>query len=262
MTVLSAVFVIENQKVISEYRKEHKYQRFDLARILIDTTNGNGIQIHTSIFQCDVPKKNQKKKIEEKKLRKLKSNSLEMSPKSSFVIAKSKTTPTKNTFFSSFITKSSSVGGKSNFMSQSLITKKISVIDKSINLNETLKDPNFLKFFKLFSASEFSSENVIFYEEVQKYKIITDPNERVSRADQILKIFFTSDSIYEINTSRSFLITLKEEMEENCSCELFDEILKDVMNTNLSDTFQRFRFSDLYIEMQQKQKKKSYLLYK
>ena len=35
--MLAACFVIKDSKVISEYRKEHKYQRFDVARIVIDT---------------------------------------------------------------------------------------------------------------------------------------------------------------------------------------------------------------------------------
>ena len=35
--LLAATFVVFDSKVVMEYRKEHKYQRFDVARICLDT---------------------------------------------------------------------------------------------------------------------------------------------------------------------------------------------------------------------------------
>eukprot|EP01080_Neovahlkampfia_damariscottae_P001332 gene1332-11414_t len=59
--LLAACFVVSNGQVISEFGKDRKHQRFDLARIAIDT-DGTVIEVHTDIFACEIRKKNSTKK--------------------------------------------------------------------------------------------------------------------------------------------------------------------------------------------------------
>eukprot|EP01080_Neovahlkampfia_damariscottae_P001881 gene1881-1022_t len=63
VALLAAVFVVSNEKIISEYRKEHKHQRFDIATVCIDSNNENniGIDLHTSLFDCELIKKTKPK---------------------------------------------------------------------------------------------------------------------------------------------------------------------------------------------------------
>jgi hypothetical protein len=71
---LAACFVISDCKVISHFSKESKHQRFDLARIVIDT-DGTGIEVHTNIYSCDysgIKKEKKEKKIEIQETQELK----------------------------------------------------------------------------------------------------------------------------------------------------------------------------------------------
>eukprot|EP01080_Neovahlkampfia_damariscottae_P002736 gene2736-4145_t len=240
--ILAAVFVVENQKIISEYRKEHKFQRFDIARILIDT-DGNGIEVHTSIFECDIPKK-------------------KLSKKSSFTngiisLTESIMSPKKET---SNVVSPTPPAQKEQSSIFSFFSKKSDVVkEEFLKLSEVLNDKNNLKYFKLFATSEYSVENVLFYEEIQNYKKLKE-DKRNDRAAKLMDFFFQEDSIYEINISKKFITEIEENISKgNCSVDLFDKALIDVVNSNLSDTYQRFKFSEVYQEMIQKTKKKYFL---
>eukprot|EP01080_Neovahlkampfia_damariscottae_P002739 gene2739-4148_t len=271
-TVLAACFVVYKQKIISEYRKEHKHQRFDIARILIDT-DGTGIEIGTNLYDCDYPKK--KSGSIDREVRNKKSASLGLNIKTPllkrFFTQSSNTSPIdstitngRNSSFSSLTSKTSS-DKKSSFSNSfdSKIEKYDCENEKKnqnveLDLSDVMKDKKSMKYLKLFATRELSVENVLFYEEVQKYRLMND-EQRAIRAEQIHQIFFSSDSVYEINTARKFLICLEERRRNgNSSSELFDSVLRDVVNSNLMDTFQRFKLSELFVDMQQKNKKKSY----
>ena len=228
---MAAVFVVQDRKIISEYRKQYKYQRFDIARILIDT-NGNSIEIHTSIFECEIRKKI-KNKTKLKKTESLKKitcdkklvEKIERPRRKSFTIFEKKTK------------------------------------SKELGINDILQNPTRLKFFKLFAAKECSVENIIFFEEVQNFKLLDD-KKREERVIQMMEIFFESDSIHEINVSRIFLIALKERLEKkDFGDDFFDFVLSEVIQTNLLDTFRRFKISVLFQEMKQNEKRSSYFLY-
>ena len=120
-----------------------------------------------------------------------------------------------------------------------------------------------MKYFKLFATKEYSVENIVFFEEVQMYKELNE-EKRIERGKSIMENFFQFDSVNEINTSRKYVIEMKnkiKEGEENFSKDFFDSVLLDVIQTNLSDTFQRFKFSELFREMKQNDKKTKYFLF-
>eukprot|EP01080_Neovahlkampfia_damariscottae_P002738 gene2738-4147_t len=278
-TVLAACFVVENKKIISEYRKEHKYQRFDVAKIVVDS-DGIGIEVQ-NIFDCDYPKTPRKtKSIETIEKKPRRSSSLRPTSTSPFLKrvfsaksvsnspnGKTKRNSNRSDFFS-FSSKSNSDSDddtikeffSNSFHARARRFSQMSEEAPPVDLAKVLTDPTSMKFFKLFATQEHSVENLIFYEEVQKYRVLND-EKRASRAEQIMKIFFASDSIYEISASRKHLIELQKKRENgDSSCDLFDPVLREVVNMNLSDTFQRYKLSELFVEMQQN-KKKSYFLF-
>jgi hypothetical protein len=61
--LLAACFVVSDCKVITYFSKESNYQRFDLARIVIDT-DGTGIEVLPDIYSCDYSGIKKEKKIE------------------------------------------------------------------------------------------------------------------------------------------------------------------------------------------------------
>ena len=129
-----------------------------------------------------------------------------------------------------------------------------------MDLSTILETPKFLKYFKLYATHEFSVENVIFWEEVQNYKKLKE-KERNENADKIIDAFMKDDSIYEINTTQKLIKQMEEEKKKECHEEIFDPIVKDVKNTNMMDTYQRFLSSALYKEMMEKKRKKTYFLF-
>jgi hypothetical protein len=258
--ILAACYVINDCKVISQYSKDYKFQRFDLARIVIDT-NGTGIEVHTDIYSCERPKKVPKEEKEKFQ---------EESPKSETKMKKSfsefsmglkrmkepKSNNSRNTLMA-FL----SPRFRSNEVEASTDSKpEIPQLSK-LSLTEILEDDSKRKFLKSFATREYSVENIIFYEEVMKFQKM-DQEERKKKSKLMSDFFFNSDSIYEINTTKKMKDDVELNFEES-PAELFDEILRDIVLNTISNTYDRFIFSDLYKEMiePKKSSKVKYLLF-
>jgi len=117
-------------------------------------------------------------------------------------------------------------------------------VKKSISLEDVLENKRTIKYFKAFCASEFSVENLLFYEAVNMYKsnfLVKALDER-DVATKIMKTFFEPGSVNELNTSLSLIKNCQSSFKENGPTEnLFDEIVKTVLGDQLSDTFIRFK---------------------
>jgi hypothetical protein len=248
---LSAAFVVDNFQVVSEYRKDHDHERFDFARIVIDP-DSFGIQIHHSIFQCDIISR--KKAIS--KIKTLEDDK-EEDTKESFIIQPIGSENTSPKFAMNI-----SNSKKSKNFSPSCFVPNVKEIEmKPVSLDDVLKDSGYRNFFKTHLAREFGTETIIFYEEVQYYKQLNE-TERKSRVDKMIEIFFDASSFYEINTSLALKKTVLEN-KESASKELFDEILDDCLNSIRQDSFKRFQQSEMFQQMFEQEKKKSnFLLYK
>jgi hypothetical protein len=126
-------------------------------------------------------------------------------------------------------------------------------------MDEVLNNQTYFKYFKLHATSEYSVENLVFYEEVHKYKKMGE-SQRKERSKQMVEVFFASDSVYQINTTKTFMDKVNEGLETS-DVELFDSLLKDVVQSNLLDMFQRFMTTERYQQMLEgKKKSKFYLL--
>jgi hypothetical protein len=227
---LAACFLIHNSKVALEYRQENRFERFDIARIVLDT-DGYGLKTKSSVFDC--------------KLKKSKHcDVLKMFKHPHYHL-------TKNHSLKDFVTKNFSFGKKS----KSLPDNRIQF--QEINLGAVLENEHFLGFFKLFATKEYCVENVLFYEEVQEYKHLNSL-ERQLRAKEMMDQFFDEDSINEINCSRNEKIRLFQEYKDFKE-DLFDGTLAELMIT-FYDMFERFQKSEYFGQMLNTKEKNNYLL--
>ena len=128
---------------------------------------------------------------------------------------------------------------------------------KSLELEDILKNQHHLELFLKFANLEHSIENVLFFQDVLNFKENNenDLDKLAEGIDAIMDQYFKPDAIYEINTSRKFVIKMEEKrIERDFTNQFFDEVLNDVIQTNLSDTFQRFKFSELYLLINKKKR--------
>jgi hypothetical protein len=106
-----------------------------------------------------------------------------------------------------------------------------------------------MKIFKEFAKTEWSSENVLFYEEVMKYQGIKKYKAAKKLAKQIKDNFIENGSALEVNLSGETRRLTKKRIEEfkmyrrySKFNNIFDESLKETKR-NMRDTFARIRTS-------------------
>ncbi|KAJ5076768.1 hypothetical protein M0811_00085 [Anaeramoeba ignava] len=114
-------------------------------------------------------------------------------------------------------------------------------------LQELLKIPLAIFYFREFLSSQFSTENLSFYLEVNKFKQIIDESDLFSSAELIYERFIEPDSIFEINiqlSEREEITKLIQEKKTTNS--MFDSIQQFVLKKLTEETFQPFKNSKLY----------------
>jgi hypothetical protein len=266
-TLLASCFVIADCKVISHFGKDRKYQRFDLARIVIDT-DGTGIEVHTDIYSCDYTAiRNKKKELKLIELEKREKEILNIETEYEF--EKEKLTFKYNQDLENLKSKYDSLieekkKEKDSFLNPEQVQVVVKEKKKSsksseksikeekvekLKMSEVLQNPKLRKFFKTFCAREYAVENVIFYEEVMEFQKL-NLNKRIERCQNILKLFVVpgDDCVYQINSTGKLLKLLKERQEE-CPVDLFDVILQDLINETMTNVYMRFLTSDIYQDM-------------
>lgn len=87
-------------------------------------------------------------------------------------------------------------------------------------------------------------------EECEKYKQCTDIKKRTEMAQKIIKSFITNGSILELNITDNLRKEVTQKLEsEGPIVTLFDKAILDIELTVLTDSFQRFKHSDLFTKM-------------
>ena len=100
-----------------------------------------------------------------------------------------------------------------------------------------------MRYFRKYTDSIFSSENINFYEKVQEYKSKIEENERIEFAKEILKKFLFSNSKEEINSNQDIIMKVLNKIENNSfSIDLFDELEYDILNLMKRETYHKFIF--------------------
>lgn len=99
-----------------------------------------------------------------------------------------------------------------------------------------------------FAKSEFSVENIVCYDDIQAYKSITNPEERLQMAQKIFDTYLNgSDSELEVNISSDFCKKVKTLISTgNVDGNLLNDVERQII-ANVSDTFSRFIFTSAYL---------------
>jgi RNAse (barnase) inhibitor barstar len=157
-----------------------------------------------------------------------------------------------------------------NYFKSLELKDKVSIISNSIGvLEQSNSDKDVTKviqsdlgrfYFKAFATSEYSIENISFYEQVSMYKSmknskIEDLSLQIAKIDEMFETFLKPSSIMQLNTTDEKISNaiekyngIKEGKVENLET-LFDEILGDIMVV-LEDTYMRFKISRYHQEYQ------------
>jgi hypothetical protein len=115
------------------------------------------------------------------------------------------------------------------------------------DLGRILADPNYRKLFESFCKAEFSSENLLCYDDVQIYKN-TPPLELLNRAHEIYNRYISFTAPIEVNVSGTHRKEVYTKIQEgSVDSELFADVERDLMQ-NMYDTFSRFCFSEDFIK--------------
>ena len=96
--------------------------------------------------------------------------------------------------------------------SSSLLKRISTKSRKSLELEDILKNQHHLELFLKFANLEHSIENVLFFQDVMNFKENNENDlEKLEEGiDAIMDQYFKPDAIYEINTSRKFVIKMKK----------------------------------------------------
>lgn len=214
-SLLAAVFVIHNNKIISEVHKKEMSESFDLARIIIDPDNF-GIKVHSSVFECQRIKK---PKIDKKDV---------VHIKNSYKTPGTSCIPTKE---------------QAEF-------EDGSDFQRNFLLEDVLSNDKYKNYFKMHMTKEYDVENFIFLEEVGLYKALNDENKK-KRASEMYEYFFSEGCENELNFSVENKKTLKSNIESGDE-KLFDGMIGEIMTNSIKPSFERFLKGELVIDMQRK----------
>lgn len=100
--------------------------------------------------------------------------------------------------------------------------------------------------FKQFAVAEFNSENIFFWESIQKYKRIKKPESKYRHAKKTLETYLNSNSPLEINVTNVQKMPVRQAVdayEKNKEAILGEEIFEACETgviSNLLDTYSRF----------------------
>ncbi|KAG2394040.1 hypothetical protein C9374_003804 [Naegleria lovaniensis] len=128
---------------------------------------------------------------------------------------------------------------------------------KPITFDEILRNQSYRSYFRAYAEIECSTENIEFYEHVEKYKTITDVEERWKFAKKIFDKFLVTDSPSEVNVNKKLISTARRQIfrtkdEQDTfvklPLDLFDRLNKEVEMV-LFDTFCRFTNTDSYQQL-------------
>lgn len=137
---------------------------------------------------------------------------------------------------------------KVSFQELKLSDQKLKKLDlPNMTLKELLENDHYRQQFKMFCLAQFCVEYLMFYEEVLKFKN-SDKQDRKYLGEDIYNTFLLKDSIQEIWTKSKLIQNASQKLKEN-DPESFDEIVKDVEETVLENTFKNFKVTSGYATM-------------
>jgi hypothetical protein len=110
-----------------------------------------------------------------------------------------------------------------------------------ISLQHVLDDPDLLLQYKQFLQGELSLENILFWEDIEKLKLMEQEANR-EEYKRIFDIYFTKGSALELNLRTDIIATVARRMEqEEIDPSIFAEAQEATYHLLRADSFLRFK---------------------
>jgi len=125
----------------------------------------------------------------------------------------------------------------------------------SSSLEAVLANPVGYQDFFGFLAKEWSTENLLFWKQVNDYKEIVNQEERTKKAQAIYETFVRENAIYEVNLPDTIRSELRRTIEQNLGqsdvqFDLFDSAQNEIFSLMSNDSFTRFmKTEDSFVEL-------------
>jgi hypothetical protein len=127
------------------------------------------------------------------------------------------------------------------------------LVDVNFEFEQIISNPKYRVYFKAFCEKEFSTENILAWEHILRYRSLEDPTERFHKAIEIFNLYLSLDAPKMININRRPCDQIAEilDFERNRLFEdpsltptleinLFEEVEKS-LSTTMVDTYSRFK---------------------
>lgn len=90
---------------------------------------------------------------------------------------------------------------------------------------------------------------MLFWQDIENYKGLQEPDELKKKADEIFEIYFQSNSPYQINISASIVEQVQNDLK-NPTNDLFTPAQDHIFQMILYDCWPKFKKSEYYIRWQ------------
>lgn len=109
--------------------------------------------------------------------------------------------------------------------------------------------------FLEYAMTEFAGENILAWNQIQKFKQMSNEAEKIALARSIYHDFLNGkSSALEVNVPLTIVSVAKEKLDsENVETNIFDPIAFELVQ-NMIDTFSRYQYSAGYVRMQAQKK--------
>jgi hypothetical protein len=115
--------------------------------------------------------------------------------------------------------------------------------------SDIYKDQNF-QYFKMFLASEYSVENALFLESVKIFKSLKSKSKKDLFAKKLVTEYFEDNSLKELNVPEKLKVQIPFNVRiGKITNELFDDVVQDLEQGIIHDSFSRFKKSTYFNEM-------------
>lgn len=126
-----------------------------------------------------------------------------------------------------------------NFIKDKCTKKEEVTVD---DLEKMLSNPEIYQLILEFSQSEWSSENLFYYDSVTKFQ----KSPQLEEANRIFETFLNPNAPCEINIARSICIEIKKNIDSAVIAQDLFEASMNTVRTNLNDTYSRFITTNKY----------------
>jgi class 3 adenylate cyclase len=124
-------------------------------------------------------------------------------------------------------------------------------ISREVGIREALRDPIYFEGFYSYCESERSTENIDLWKDIQKYRSLISPEERINHAANIWRDYFIENSIHMININDKLRTVIGKgiaQIDAGIAPDdsFFDDTEKE-MELLMNDTYARFKTCDAFV---------------